>query len=108
MSETQGILLSVCIPTYNGAGTLAGTLDSIASQTRDGLEVVICDDCSTDESTRIAQSYAGRYANVRLICNDGNVGMDRNFARSALHCRGEYLWFCGQDDILETGAKIRR
>jgi len=97
-------LVSVCIPTYNGADTLAQTLDSILSQERDGLEVIVCDDCSGDATLAVAQAYAGRYRCLKVVDNDTNVGMDRNFARAALRCTGEFIWFCGQDDILEPGA----
>jgi glycosyltransferase involved in cell wall biosynthesis len=104
MSQEKRILVSICIPTYNGAATVAETLDSILSQARDDLEVLVCDDCSTDDTPEIANAYALRHQQVRVIRKDSNVGMDRNFARAALHCRGEYVWFCGQDDVLEMGA----
>lgn len=104
MSQDKPILLSVCIPTYNGAATLSEALDSILSQARDGFEVLVCDDCSTDDTAEIASAYASRYQCLRVIRNESNVGMDRNFTRAALHCRGEYVWFCGQDDIFEIGA----
>jgi hypothetical protein len=96
--------VSVCIPTYNGAATLAQTLDSIARQAFDGLEVVVCDDASTDDTAKLAEDYARRHSYVRLIRNADNLGMDRNFARTAMHARGTYLWWSGQDDIFEEGA----
>jgi glycosyltransferase involved in cell wall biosynthesis len=104
MSAVPQILVSVCIPTYNGEATLAETLDSIISQAGDDIEVLICDDASTDSTASIAGEYAKRSPNVRSMRNEKNVGMDRNFARAALSARGEYVWFCGQDDILEPGA----
>lgn len=97
-------LVSICIPTYNGSGTLAQTLDSIVAQAFDGLEVVICDDASRDRTAALAEEYARGRPWVRVIRNEQNVGMDRNFARSALHATGAYVWFCGQDDVFEAGA----
>jgi glycosyltransferase involved in cell wall biosynthesis len=104
MSAAPQILVSVCIPTYNGEATLAQTLDSIISQGGDDVEVLICDDASTDGTASIAQEYASLHPNVRSMLNESNVGMDSNFARAALSSRGEYVWFCGQDDIFEPGA----
>jgi len=102
--------VSVCIPTYNGEATLRQTIESIVNQTSDDVEVVVCDDASSDATAAIADEYAARSAQVRFVRNEYNVGMDRNFARAALACRGEYVWFCGQDDILEPGAvdKLRQ
>jgi glycosyltransferase involved in cell wall biosynthesis len=104
MAHTEMPLVSLCIPTYNGARTLGETLDSVVAQGFEGLEVVICDDASRDETVAIAEAYATRHAGVRVIYNDKNVGMDRNFARTALHATGTYIWFCGQDDIFLPGA----
>lgn len=97
-------LVSICIPAYNGAGTLAQTLDSIVAQAFDGLEVVICDDGSRDNTVAIAEGYAGRHSWIRVFRNETNLGMDRNFAATARRAAGEYVWFCGQDDIFEPGA----
>ena len=97
-------LVSICIPTYNGSGTLAQTLDSIVAQEFDGLEVVVCDDASRDGTAALAEDYARRHSRIRVIRNEKNVGMDRNFARSALQATGTYVWFCGQDDVFESGA----
>jgi glycosyltransferase involved in cell wall biosynthesis len=97
-------LVSICIPAYNGEATLAETLDSIVSQAFDGLEVVICDDGSVDGTVALAERYARDYPFIRMYRNEKNLGMDRNFAQSALHGKGEFVWFSGQDDIFSPGA----
>ena len=97
-------LVTICIPTYNGAATLAETLDGIVAQAFDGLEVIVCDDASADDTPALAARYAERFAFVRLFRNDRNLGMDRNFARSVQHATGTYVWFSGQDDIFRPGA----
>jgi len=97
-------LVSICIPTYNGAATLSQTLGSIVAQSFDGLAVVICDDNSQDDTLAIAESYASRHPYICVIRNEQNLGMDRNFARTALNAKGQYVWFSGQDDIFEKGA----
>ena len=58
-------LISICVPTYNGAATLTQTLNSIAAQEFDGLEVVICDDQSSDSTVELAEAFARRHLYVR-------------------------------------------
>lgn len=97
-------LISICIPTYNGEKVLSETLSSILRQSGDDVEIVICDDCSTDRTVEIAQAISGNYPHVRVFRNPKNLGMDRNFAQSVRHSTGKYIWFSGQDDIYEPGA----
>jgi glycosyltransferase involved in cell wall biosynthesis len=96
----SSVLLSICIPTYNGANHLKTTLDSIVPHLDESIELVICDDCSTDFSVRVAQSEKENNGQIRIFTNKVNVGMDRNFHRVVNLAKGEYIWFCGQDDIL--------
>jgi len=98
-------LISICIPTYNGSGTLKETLDSIFSEIdEEQVEIVISDDCSTDNTSEIALAYSEKHANISVYQHEVNVGMDRNFTEAAMKATGKYIWFCGQDDILQNGA----
>lgn len=98
-------LLSIVIPLYNGAVFLSDTLDSIVSQgLNDEVEVVLCDDVSTDRTFEIAKNYADVHRNIRLLRNTENLGMDGNFDKVATLATAEYFWFCGQDDILDKGS----
>lgn len=98
------VLVSICIPTYNGETVLLETLDSILAQIREGVEVVVCDDGSSDRTLEIAQRYATSHLQVKVFQNPRNLGMDRNFAQTVRHSTGKYVWFSGQDDIFEPGA----
>lgn len=97
--------LSIVIPTYNGEEFLADTLSSIVAQHMSGhVEVVVCDDCSSDKTCDIAQTFIDKYQNIKLFKNAENLGMDGNFEKAASHATGEYIWFCGQDDVIGQGA----
>jgi glycosyltransferase involved in cell wall biosynthesis len=96
--------VSVCIPTYDGAATLGETLDSIVGQAFDGLEVVVCDDASRDATVALAEAHARRFPFIRVIRNERNLGMDRNFARAIGHASGTFVWWSGQDDVFAPGA----
>ncbi|MCO4783749.1 MAG: glycosyltransferase family 2 protein [Candidatus Cloacimonetes bacterium] len=91
-------LISVNITTYNRSHLLARCLDSVLSQSYKNIEVVIVDDCSTDETTQIVKSYSDKDDRVKYIkheLNKGNAG-SRNTAMD--HCSGFYVAFMDDDD----------
>ena len=92
--------VSVLVPTYNGERYLRECLDSVIGQTDHNWELVIVDDCSTDRTFEIAQSYARRDPRVRLERNPRNLGLVRNWNRAATLARGQWMKFLFQDDII--------
>lgn len=54
---SKDIKVSVIVPTYNGSKTLKKTLDSIIAQTLKEIELIVADDCSTDNTREIIQEY---------------------------------------------------
>lgn len=102
MSGMREPLLSVCVPTYNGASAVFTLVESLMRSTRANFEIVVSDDCSGDETWVGLQARASRDARLRCVRNDVNLGMDRNFARSVELARGRYVWLCGQDDMILT------
>ena len=94
-------LVSICIPTYNGASYLVECLDSALAQTSPDYEVLIVDDQSTDNSFQIAQAYAARDPRIRVVRNTHNLGLVGNWNQCALLARGEWIKFLFQDDMLE-------
>lgn len=94
-------LVSICIPTYNGAKYLRKCLDSAISQTFSSIEILVVDDCSSDETFAIANSYARQDRRIRLVRNEHNLGLVGNWNRCIELARGEWIKFLFQDDILE-------
>ena len=92
-------LVSVAMATYNGARFLREQMDSILSQTYKNIEVVACDDCSTDSTWEILQAYAARDGRVRCFQNGQNLGFKKNFERAISLCEGEFIALSDQDDI---------
>jgi glycosyltransferase involved in cell wall biosynthesis len=91
---------SVAIATYNGARFLEEQLASIARQSAPVDEVVISDDCSGDESVRIAQDTAARLGlTARIFVNSERLGVVRNFERAIGACTGEVVFLADQDDV---------
>jgi len=92
--------VSICLPTYNGAKYLPECVDSVLAQTYSDFELVIVDDCSTDDSVKIAKSYAQLDPRVRVVVNDNNVGLVGNWNRSVSLSHGEWIKFAFQDDLI--------
>ena len=91
---------SVALCTYNGEKYLKEQLDSILSQEIPVDEIVICDDCSTDETTLIIKEYESQFPNVFCVfINAENLGYVRNFEKALSFCTGEIIFLCDQDDL---------
>ena len=106
-SATHGEQLlktSVAMCTYNGAKYLAEQLESIARQTQQPGEVVVCDDGSTDETVFQINEFSRRVAfPVRLHSNHEKLGPAKNFEKAIGLCRGEVIILSDQDDVWEPG-----
>ncbi len=95
-------LVSVCVPTYNYGRFLSDCIQSVLTQTLSDWELMICDDCSTDNTSEIAESYARSDSRIRYIRNEKRLGMNGNLKSAAEHGRGKYLKMLCSDDWLAT------
>ncbi len=92
-------LVSVAMCTYNGERFLAQQLDSIINQTYTNIEIVICDDGSTDKTIQMIQEYQKKFATIKLYQNKTNLGFVQNFAKAISLTTGDYVATSDQDDI---------
>ncbi len=97
-------LVSVCIPTYNGEQYLKDCLDSVLAQTFSDFEVLLVDDCSSDETVNIAKEYADCDGRIRVICNSYNLGLVGNWNRCIELAQGEWIKFVFQDDLINPSC----
>lgn len=97
--------LCIGIPTYNGGQYLSETLASVFRQSYHYFSIVISDDCSTDNTIKIAQKFPGK--KMRVYRNKENVGCSKNFQILKRYIRGDILFLLCQDDILLPGALER-
>ena len=92
--------LSVIIPIYNARCYLVQTLDSLCSQVTDGIEIILIDDGSTDESAEICDRYARIYSFIRVEHTpNGGVSKARNHGLQL--AKGEIVTFVDSDDWVE-------
>jgi abequosyltransferase len=101
------IPLTIAIPTYNGARTIVRCLESILPQLEDGVEVLVCDNASSDETSSLVQRMAQESRQIRYARNETNVGFDRNVDLCFQRASGEFVWILSDDDIIcEEGAVL--
>lgn len=89
--------ISVVLPFFNAESTLSEAVRSILAQTFQDWELVLFDDGSTDDSARMAESFAARDARIRMI-RSSHVGMVAALRRACRDARGTYLARMDADD----------
>ena len=95
--------ISVIVPVYNVEKYLVRCLESLLDQSLSGIEIILVDDGSTDNSSHICDDYAKKHKNIRVIHkkNQG-LGMARNSGLEL--AKGEYVTFVDSDDYIEKDA----
>lgn len=93
--------VSVCLASYNGEKFIGEQIESILSDLRQFDELIICDDCSTDRTCSIIQSFNDW--RITLIRNKRNLGYIRNFEKLISLAEGDYVFLSDQDDIWIKG-----
>ena len=97
-------LVSVSVICYRSAGTITETLDSIAAQTYQNIELIVSDDCSPDNTVEIVRDWIDahreRFVRCELITVNENTGVSANYNRAMDACCGEWVKDIDGDDLL--------
>jgi glycosyltransferase involved in cell wall biosynthesis len=105
--------ISIAIPTYNRAMNLMHTLGSVFKElseiegSENIVEVVVCDNASTDETKDLMSDLISKHRNLNYYRNDKNYGIDENIRQSVLRSRGKFVRLLSDDDEVIQGS-IRR
>lgn len=95
-------LLTICIPTYNRAKNLSSLLDGIKDGLLTGnnffIEIIVVDNCSEDETPQVTEKYKDVMRIVRRTVHLPTA--EENVLHSLDFCNGKYVWFLGDDDVL--------
>lgn len=93
-------LVTVIVPNYNHAAFLPERLDSIYNQSYRNFEVLLLDDCSSDNSREVLQRYAAEHPdNTRLLFNEKNSGSPfAQWKKGIANAHGELIWIAESDD----------
>jgi glycosyltransferase involved in cell wall biosynthesis len=91
---------SIAMCTYNGEKYIEEQLQSIIQQTMEPDEIIICDDCSQDNTVSIIkhtlEKWSGKW---QLIVNEKNLGYKKNFQKAITLCSGDIIYLSDQDDV---------
>lgn len=99
---------SICIITYNNSSHIADAIDGALMQVADfDFEIVIGDDCSTDDTAEIVQQYQRNHPDkIRVISHTKNRGAIHNRKTTMEAARGEYIALCDGDDFWNDQHKL--
>ena len=97
--------LSIVIPAYNAQNTIVETLDSIYSigLQESTFEVIIIDDCSTDNTVSVINEYAQTHSNIVLLCQSTNQRQGAARNRGLKVAKGKYIALVDSDDLVVSG-----
>jgi glycosyltransferase involved in cell wall biosynthesis len=98
--------ISVIMAAYNGAALLGETLSSLGAQTCGDFELIVVDDCSTDDTLALLRAWPD--PRIRVIASDQNQGPVRARNRAFAEARGRYVAALDQDDLCRPGRFARQ
>lgn len=100
MNKVQdNIQISVVLASYNGALYIKEQIDSILRQDYPFVELLVFDDCSTDDTYNILLEYQHLDSRVKAYRNEKNLGFKKNFEQAIQKCSSPYVALCDQDDV---------
>lgn len=95
-------LVSIVIPNYNYGLYIRQAIESAVNQSYKNIEIIIIDDCSTDNSVEIINEYVEKYNNIKLFVNDKNMGVVATHNRCIELSNGEYITVLSSDDYIHS------
>lgn len=102
--ESKNPLVSVFIVTYNSQDYIIEALESVKSQTYQNIELVVSDDCSSDDTVSKVKQWIGqnkeRFVRIEVVETPVNTGIPANYNRAVRACQGEWLKMMDGDDLL--------
>lgn len=104
LGNNNGLKVTAIIPNYNHAKYLPQRIESILNQTYPLIDIIVLDDCSTDNSREVIEAYVNKYPtrvkSVFATKNSGNVF--RQWQNGHLRATGDIVWICESDDFCEA------
>jgi len=100
--ENEKTLVSVIIPSHNGAKYIKDALNSVLLQDV-SLEIIFIDDFSSDDTDEIIETYTKKYGNIVYLKNKESLGASKTRNKGVAFAKGEYIAFLDVDDVWEKG-----
>ena len=105
--QWNGPMVSIAMSTYNSSSTIVPVLESLMSQSYRNLEVLVVDDCSSDNTVEVASQFSEREPRIRVFQQSQNGGTYRARNRALQEARGEFFT-CNDSDDWAHPAKIEK
>lgn len=104
MKQGNNPIVSVPVVTYNSVTTILETLESIKAQTYPNIELIISDDCSTDNTVALCRDWVEknkeRFIRTEIVTVEKNTGVAENLNRAETACKGEFVKGIAGDDLM--------
>lgn len=100
-------LVSIVLPVYNGERYLASAIESVLNQTYQNIELILVNDCSTDSTEEIIQSYASKDPRIVYLKNEVNLKLPASLNRGFSAAKGQYLTWTSDDNLYMPTALAR-
>ena len=106
----NNIIVSVCMITYNHERYIRQAIEGVLKQkTTFSVELVISEDCGTDNTRKICLEYKEKYPNlIKLLLPANNLGVIQNFSQTLQACTGKYIAICEGDDYWTDKNKLQK
>jgi abequosyltransferase len=103
----EPLKLSICLATYNRGKFIGETLDSILGQMQPGIELIVVDGASPDNTPEVMAQYLLRYPEIRYYRESENSGVDKDYDKAVGYAQGKFCWLMTDDDLLHPNAVVR-
>lgn len=110
MSIENKPLVSICTMTKDLEGLIADGIKSwLAQQTTFPVEIVLSDDCSTDNTLAVVKEFQQNFPDkIKVLTSDQRLGLSKNWIKCMQACQGKYIAFCDGDDIWTDPLKLQK
>lgn len=110
IADAERPLVSVVMVAYNSAPYIGEAIEGVVRQRCGfGVQLVICDDASTDNTAEVVRSWDRRFPGIiDYHRNEHNLGVQRNYLEALSRCRGKYITMCDADDYWCCRTKLAR
>lgn len=92
-------LVSIITPLYNSETFISDTITSVINQTYSNWELILIDDCSTDNTIKIAENFISKNHRIKLLKNESNQGAAISRNKGIMASKGDYIAFLDADDL---------
>lgn len=97
-------MVSIILPTYNGEKYIKKSIQSIIDQTYQNWELIVIDDCSTDNTNQIIEEYKKKDHRIKLYRNEENLKLPASLNKGFKLANGDYLTWTSDDNLYNDNA----